>query len=795
VSAGEDANRLNPSANVPSRCSGQCASRVRASNDAEIVELGNWCEFGVAMKHVEPPQPLISIIVANYNGAAFLGDALTSARRQTSADLEIIVSDDASSDSSTAVVRRMMEEDGRIRLIAGDVRRGPGAARNRAVAAARGEWIAIMDSDDVMHPARLKTLVEFAERDAADIVADDLLVFDSDHVAPPHALLRGEWARAPFSIDVQTYIRSNHLYGAGPSLGYLKPLIRARLLEGIRYDENLRIGEDYNLILRLLLAGARYRVYPLLYYFYRRHRSSVSHRLDRGVLSALRTADMALLKDGAYADPKVVSAVRARLRSIDAASAFESLLDALRARDGVTVLQTILRHPRTLRLLKFPIGARLSRLIARRSAAPTSARQVCVLSRQRVVGRTNGSSVYLLELAEALAGRGLDVHFLAPSPTTLGRWPYLRRSDALSVFRSYRVRGTRRVGRYLISMNPGRAFRGGFALLDKTLLNWGVLAQPMSSPAPYSIAQPLTREDQLFIARYAPRCANFLIADYCFLTEALPYALRPSAKSAVIMHDLVSNRARQFDALTSKDSVAALSENEECAKLAAADCILAIQADEAAIVKSWLPHHHVMVVQMGARPVLEPQPGDDDTVLFVGSSAAPNVDGVRWFLEQCWPLIRERRPNAQFCVAGTVSQTFGPPSAGVRFLGHVDDLAAIYRQAAVVVSPLRVGSGLKIKLMQALQLGKAVVATSVTLQGVADRLTDVVRRADGAEAFADAVASLLCDAKARGSLAGRGLDALAQHFSPDKCYGPFVDHVDAATALPAVGSAPSGQSV
>jgi glycosyltransferase involved in cell wall biosynthesis len=735
------------------------------------------------MKPVEPTRPpLISVIVANYNGAAYLDDSLRSARAQTLADLEIIVSDDASTDGSIAIVKRLMAEDERIRLITSDVQRGPAAARNSALACARGEWLAVLDSDDMMHPARLETLTDLAEQDSADIVADDLLVFDTNHVAPPKALLRGKWARAPFSIDVRTYIRVNHLYGAGPSLGYLKPLIRARLLEGIRYDESLRIGEDYNLILRLLLAGARYRVYPLLYYFYRRHPSSVSHRLDKDVLSALRAADTALME--ACVGPRLMDVVQARLRSIDAASAFETLLDALRAKDYAAALQTIARHPRTLLLLKFPILARLSRLFAARPASSTSNRQVCVISRQRVVGRTNGSSVYLLELAGALAGRGLAVHFLSPSPATLGRWPYLLPSDELSVFESYRVRGTCRFGGCLVSTDPSRAVRAAFAVLDKILVNSGILARPMSSRAPYSVAQPLTREDQLFIARHAPRCSDFLIADYCFLTEALPYALRPDAKSAVIMHDLFSSRASQFDILNSKDSVAVLSEDEECEKLGAADCIMAIQADEAAVVTAHLPHRQVMVVQMAAKPVAEPAPGDDDTVLFVGSGAAPNVDGVRWFIERCWPLIRTQRPNALFHVAGTVSQTFGPPPEGVFYLGHVHDLGPLYSRAGVVVSPLRVGSGLKIKLIQALELGKAVVATSVTLQGVADRLTDAVHRADGSEAFAAAVVSLMNDAKTRISLAKRSLDTLARHFSPEQSYGPFVEHVYTASTPP-----------
>jgi succinoglycan biosynthesis protein ExoO len=738
------------------------------------------------VKPVKPtPSPLISVIIANYNGAAYLVDALRSARVQTLADLEIIVSDDASTDGSTAIIRQLVAEDDRIRLITSDVRRGPAAARNRALDAARGRWIAVMDSDDFMHPARLEKLVGFAEQDNADIVADDLLVFDSDHVERPTALLKGKWARAPFWIDAPTYVRLNELYGSGPSLGYLKPVMRRRLLEGVRYDESLRIGEDYNLMLQLLLGGARYRVYPFLYYFYRRHSLSISHRLDQQALSALRAADTALLHGQSRPDPRFVGAARRRLRSIETASAFEMLLDALRVKDYVSALQTISRNPRTLYLLKFPIGARFARLFRRGPPPSKSNRQVCVISRQRVVGRTNGSSVYLLELAAALAARHLDVHFLSPSPVTLGRWPYLRLSDALSPFKSYRVRGAWRFNRFLISTNPNRAVQAAFAVLDKVLVNSGVLARPMSSRAPYSVAQPLTREDQLFIARHAPRNSDFLIADYCFLTETFPYALRPDAQSAVIMHDLVSSRASQFDALKSEDSITALSEEEECEKLAAADCILALQPDEAAIVRSRLPNHHVMVVEIGAQPVAEPQPGEDDAVLFVGSAAAPNVDGVRWFIERCWPLIRARRPNARFHVAGTVAQTFGPPPEGVSFLGHVHDLTPLYRRAGVVVSPLRVGSGLKIKLIQALELGKAVVATSVTLQGVADRLKHAVHVADGAEEFAAGVLSLLNDAEMRVSLANRGLDALARHFSPGQCYGPFVEHVATVGVPPA----------
>jgi glycosyltransferase involved in cell wall biosynthesis len=102
------------------------------------------------------------------------------------------------------------------------------------------------------------------------------------------------------------------------------------------------------------------------------------------------------------------------------------------------------------------------------------------------------------------------------------------------------------------------------------------------------------------------------------------------------------------------------------------------------------------------------------------------------------------------------------------------DLSPLYRDAGVVVSPLRVGSGLKIKLIEALECGKAVVATSKTLQGVVHLLADGVRVADNAADFADAVCMLLGYEQTRVDVATRGLDALTKHFSREACYSPLL---------------------
>src|SRR5947199_6673606 len=85
-----------------------------------------------------------TIIVANYNGEKFIGDAIRSLTNQSLAGIEIIVADDASADSSVEIVKRLIAVDARIRIIESSVNAGPAAARNRALKVARGRWISLM---------------------------------------------------------------------------------------------------------------------------------------------------------------------------------------------------------------------------------------------------------------------------------------------------------------------------------------------------------------------------------------------------------------------------------------------------------------------------------------------------------------------------------------------------------------------------------------------------------------------------------------------------------------------------
>src|SRR6185503_16310562 len=144
--------------------------------------------------------------------------------------------------------------------------------------------------------------------------------------------------------------------------------------------------------------------------------------------------------------------------------------------------------------------------------------------------------------------------------------------------------------------------------------------------------------------------------------------------------------------------------------------------------------------------------------------------GLRWFLDAIWPAVRSSVPDAILLVAGSVCGAAKPLSDGVRLLGSVRDLAGLYRRAAVVISPLQAGSGLKIKLIEALAHGKAIVATGVTLQGVEQEVDGAVLVADDPADFAAAVIRLLSDEKLRLACASAALEVARTKFSPTACY-------------------------
>jgi polysaccharide biosynthesis protein PslH len=186
------------------------------------------------------------------------------------------------------------------------------------------------------------------------------------------------------------------------------------------------------------------------------------------------------------------------------------------------------------------------------------------------------------------------------------------------------------------------------------------------------------------------------------------------------------------------------------------------------LVRRMAPGANVRTVPNGVDTRrFQPAP-DEQTVagrlLFFGRmDYEPNLDAVTYFAREILPLLRRTHPNIELWVVGAgigdelKSLTRAAPE--LRMIGRVDDLRPVVAEAQVVVVPLRMGGGTRLKILEALALGKAMVSTSVGAEGLALQSGSDLLMADKPEDFAAAVGRLLDCERRRRELGRHGRDS------------------------------------
>lgn len=327
------------------------------------------------------PRPTVTVVMANFRGARHIRAALKSVQDQSLQNLEVIVADDCSDDDSVSIVEAIGATDKRVRLITAKANGGPGRARNLALDQARGEWVAIVDSDDVIHPDRLRRLIDLAISHNADGVADDLLFFTDGTAGGVSTLLWDEVAKIPWWLSPERFVACNVLGSDNATLGYLKPIIRRSKLADLRYDETIRIGEDYDFLLRYLARGMRVLVTPEPLYLYRRHLSSISHRLNVAAVEAMIANQEAFSRENTRPSAELAEALRMRMDALHQAAAFERLVSAIKERRPVEAASILYSHPACFRALLISARQGLGRRLAPKATASALAPQAIAVGR------------------------------------------------------------------------------------------------------------------------------------------------------------------------------------------------------------------------------------------------------------------------------------------------------------------------------------------------------------------------------------------------------------------------------
>ena len=243
---------------------------------------------------VEPGlPPTFSVIVAAHNAADVIGEALDSALEQTVAPLEVIVCDDGSTDDLDTALEPYRD---RIRVLRKE-RGGEGSAKNAAAAAASGDFVVILDADDVFFPTRLEALGKLAAaRPDLDILTTDAYLTVEGRVI--RRCYDGKWT---FAVNDQRreILRRNFIFGHAA-------VRRERLLSDGGFDEAILWTTDWDRWLRLIFEGSRAGVVEEPLALYRLRESSLSTRRDDLVRGKIMTLEKACANPALRPDDRPV---------------------------------------------------------------------------------------------------------------------------------------------------------------------------------------------------------------------------------------------------------------------------------------------------------------------------------------------------------------------------------------------------------------------------------------------------------------------------------------------------------
>lgn len=288
-----------------------------------------------------------SVIIPAFRNCDSVARAVRSALDQTGV-VEVIVVDDASGDATPEVAREAGDGDARLHILKQAVNQGPAAARNVAIQAATGDWIALLDADDFMGTGRIKHLVQLANDRGWDIIADDLFRLPESADMDSR---RRHWRDEPIGeieVDLAFFVRQNDLAVSGPwrELGFLKPLMRRAFLaqHALTYDESMRLGEDFDLYARALLAGARFGlVDPAGYYAIDRPNSLSRQPSAQDLKQVWRSSRNLLKNPGLSAEAR--DAIRAHALLSHKKWALVRQIEAVHDRDPLNFLAAFAAPP------------------------------------------------------------------------------------------------------------------------------------------------------------------------------------------------------------------------------------------------------------------------------------------------------------------------------------------------------------------------------------------------------------------------------------------------------------------
>jgi glycosyltransferase involved in cell wall biosynthesis len=418
--------------------------------------------------------------------------------------------------------------------------------------------------------------------------------------------------------------------------------------------------------------------------------------------------------------------------------------------------------------------------VSRISPAPQFGRQIAIICDTVPYPTRSGDNQRIAELISVLREQGWYVHLVLCGMLER-RFKKICRShvDALHV---YSGTGLRTWVRNILR----RAVRR----LDRLGNTVGV--PPIETIAGRLLGRPLSPLVIDYWQRYPTGLSEFLaelqanfawdavIVEYIWLHRSIDN-LKNGTIRLLDTHDLQYKRVEEF---ASRGMVFPLkiTREDERRIFHRFDAVIAIQAAEANVIREMCPQLHVLTVgSSGCFLTAAPSRPVNGRLLYVGGYNGANLDGLRRFFVGAWPHVRRQIPGATLHVCGHIYRAFaGQRFQGVKFLGHKQNLDEEYAEAMVVINPAWIGTGLKIKTIDALNRGKPLVTTPKGIEGLAQDGQQSACIAETDEGFAAAVIRLLTDEKLRQALSRSALAFSQAHLNTRTVYEELFQFLERA---------------
>ena len=258
-------------------------------------------------------------------------------------------------------------------------------------------------------------------------------------------------------------------------------------------------------------------------------------------------------------------------------------------------------------------------------------------------------------------------------------------------------------------------------------------------------------------------------AEYVLWSRAAKQYTNPFKKLALLFESLRIAHAERKECLRAQVILAAPNDILELCSLGLAK-------------ESFIETYHLGDQELLQMPTLSASNCEQALVTVGTLSWEPNVDGIIWFLQECWVVLKEKYPDLSFNIIGK-----NPPvklkeevlkHQGVTLTGFVEDLEQYFKFSKVFVAPLRFGSGMKVKVLNALYRGLPTVTTTIGAEGLELSSRQELLVADSAEKFTDKIENLLNDNCLWQEMHSFSRELAAKHYTWEKNFNLVQSALD-----------------